>query len=176
MEWGPILAALVVVLSTLVGMGLAVLTLPGVWVMLLVAALVKWLWVADLISVWTLVAGVVLAVIGEVVEGALSAAGAAKFGSSRAGAVASIGGGLLGALIGTFVIPVPIVGTLVGAVAGAAAATFGVEAYYKKRPEAEAARAAGGAAIGRVAATVIKLGVAGIVAILLIAAVCVRGM
>jgi hypothetical protein len=61
-------------------------------------------------------------------------------------------------------------------VGGAALATFAVEAYHQKRPEAEAARAAGGAAIGRAAATVIKLGVAGVVAILLIASVCVGGM
>lgn len=174
MDYGPPFAAIVVAFAASVGIVLAALTLPGVWFGLAVAALVKWLWQPDLISIWTLVVCLALAVAGELIELLASAAGTSKFGGSRAGAMASVGGGIAGAILGTFVIP--IVGTVVGAICGSALATFVTELGYTKRTQKEAAIAAGGAAIGRTLATLIKLSIAGLVALILIAAVMVKGM
>lgn len=176
MDYSLISAAVVVALAACASVVLAALTLPGVWLGLLAAALVKWLWEPTLISPWTLIVCLVLAIAGEVIEMFASAAGTSKFGGSRSGAIASVAGGIAGAILGTFVIPIPIVGTVVGAIGGSALATFATELGYAKRTQKEAAIAAGGAAIGRTLATLTKLAIAGLVALVLIAAVMVDGM
>lgn len=169
----PIIAAGVVMVSIVLGLILALLTLPGVWFMLAVALAVKF-WVPDLISTHVLIGATVIAVLGEIVEGVLSAAGSKKFGGSLAGALGSIAGGLIGALVGTF-IPIPIVGTLFGAVVGAGFGAFAIERWYMKRTGKESMNSAKGAMLGRAIATVTKMMFAGIIALVLLAAVLVPG-
>ncbi|MFO0491136.1 MAG: DUF456 domain-containing protein [bacterium] len=173
MQWQEIAAGLVVGLAVCLGMVLALLTLPGVWLMLLTAVLVKLLWMPELIGPWTLAVCLVLAIAGELIEALASAAGTSRFGGSQAGAVASIVGGLVGAVLGTFVIPIPIVGTILGAILGSALATFATEVLYKQRPTGQALHAATGAAIGRTAATIIKVFITGVVGLILLASVLV---
>jgi uncharacterized protein YqgC (DUF456 family) len=167
--WEPWLAGGVVALSVLVGWVLAALTLPGVWVMLLSATLVNWLWTPGVYSWWTLGVCAAVALLGEVMEVVASGFGSRRFGGSRTGALGSVIGGVIGALVGTFAIPIPLVGTVVGSVLGAAAGAAAAERWVKGRPWGESHKSAAGAAVGRLAATVIKLGVAVAIGVVLMA-------
>lgn len=167
--WTPWLAGGVVTLSVVVGWVLAVATLPGVWLMLLAATLVNWLWTPGVYSWWTLGVCAAVALAGEVLEVVASGFGSRKFGGSGWGAAGSVAGGLVGALVGTFAIPIPLVGTVVGSVLGAAGGALLTERWVKKRSWGESHKSAAGAALGRLSATVIKIAVAGVVGLALLA-------
>lgn len=103
------------------GWVLTLFNLPGNWLIVAGAAIYAWLMPAD--SGWTLswsLVGVlvVVAVLGEIAETASAAMGVKRIGGSRRGAVLAIIGSLLGAIVGTALIPVPILGTVVGACVG----------------------------------------------------------
>jgi hypothetical protein len=162
MAWEPIAGGVVMVVMAGLGLVLAAVTLPGVWLILLAAVGVK-LWQPELLSWWTIGAGVGLALLGEIIEAVASALGAKKFGGSGWGAGGSIVGALVGAVLGTLV-PVPILGTLAGAIVGAGVGALVAELWIKKRTIQEARRSATGAVIGRAVATVVKITIAGLVA------------
>ncbi len=174
MQWDAVFAATAVVLGVGAGLLLAAVTLPGVWLMLLVAVGVK-LWQPEMLSWWTIGVGLGLALLGEVIEAVASAVGARKFGASAWGAGGSIVGAIVGAVLGTFV-PVPVVGTLVGAVVGAGLGALAAERLIKKRSIQEAGKAAAGAAIGRVVATAIKVAIAAAVGLMLVVGVLLAGV
>ena len=158
--WTPWLAGGTVVVCVVMGWALAVLTLPGVWLMLLAASLVNWLWTPGLFSWWTIGVCAGVALLGELLEVVASGFGSKKFGGSGTGAVGSVIGGLLGAVVGTFAIPIPVIGTIVGSVLGAGLGALAAERGVKKRTWAESNKSAAGAAVGRLAATAIKIAVA----------------
>lgn len=166
--WTPWLAGGTMVVCVVLGWALALLTLPGVWIMLLAASLVNWLWVPGVYSWWTIGACAGLALCGEIGEVVASAFGSKQFGGSGTGATGSVIGGLVGALVGTFAIPVPVIGTIVGSVVGAALGALVAERGIKGRTWGESHKSAAGAAVGRVAATVVKLAVAGVVGLTLL--------
>lgn len=101
---------------------LTAFVIPGNWLMLIVTAVVAWLLrEQNFISVFTLIAMTLLAVLGELLE-LLGGMGAAKkAGAGSWGSVGAITGAIVGAISGTFAIPIPIIGTLVGSAVGAAA-------------------------------------------------------
>ncbi len=158
-------AAVVVIVASILGVGLTLITLPGTWFMLLVALVCK-VWQDDLLS-WT-VLGIALglAVLGEVLEFLSSAAGAKSAGGSKSGALGSVVGALVGALAGTVVLPIPIVGTIIGAVAGAGLGAAFAERGIAKRTWSESYKSGQGAAIGRAASIVIKGAIAGLMAVM----------
>jgi uncharacterized protein YqgC (DUF456 family) len=107
-----------------------VFTLPGNWGIVSLAALCAWLlperagdelgfsWVAVMILV-------VMAGIGELVEFAAGAAGAAKQGASRRAMVMALLGAAVGSIVGAIIgVPVPVVGSIVAAVGGGAGGRF----------------------------------------------------
>lgn len=160
-----VLLAIAVWLGALVGAALTAFTLPGIWFMLLVAALAQWYTLGvqgdAMFSWWTLGGCVALALIAEVVEFAASALGASKAGGSKKAALASILGAIVGAVVGTVALAfLPIVGTIIGASLGAGAAALLVEKQLGKRTWAVAGRVGAGAAVGRLAAVLVKLGFA----------------
>jgi uncharacterized protein YqgC (DUF456 family) len=177
-----VLSALaIMILAVLLGLAMALLTLPGVWLMLLVAMLLQW-WsiagttpqvidatlatvnataavpTAPLFSWWTLGACFALAVLGEILEAVASAATTRTAGGSKTSAALSIVGGLLGAIVGTAFVP-PL-GTLVGGVIGAGAGAVLGEKAIKKKDWDASLKAGAGAAVGRVLATIIKIFIA----------------
>lgn len=171
MTWAaltPWLVGLTMVVCVVVGWGVALLTLPGVWLMLVAASLVNWLWTPGVYSWWTIGVCAGVALIGELLEVIASGIGSKKFGGTKTGAVGSVIGGLVGGLVGTFAIPVPIVGTIVGSVVGAGLGALSAERGIKGRSWDESHKSAAGAAVGRLAATVIKVAVAGGVGIVLL--------
>ncbi|MCH7791577.1 MAG: DUF456 domain-containing protein [Planctomycetes bacterium] len=141
------------VLASWLGVVLTLASLPGIWFMLLVAALCKW-WQPDLLSWETLGAVALLAVVAEIAEFFSSAVGAAKTGGSRSAAWAAVVGAIIGAIAGTPFMPV--VGTIAGAVIGAGLAATIVELGIHKKPWRESLKVGGGAAAGRLVAVVIK--------------------
>jgi uncharacterized protein YqgC (DUF456 family) len=93
------------------------LGLPGNW--LIVATTVLYAWLMPGAAVGWPATGVItgLAVVGELVELAASAAGVKKSGGSGFGAIIALVGSVIGAITGMFVgIPIPVIGSLMGAV------------------------------------------------------------
>ncbi len=171
--WYYTLAVLLVLLN-LCALATNFLTLPGNWFIVLLTVLFA-LFVkpssGNGIGLWTAGAVVGLAVLGEVIEFAAGAAGAAKSGGSRRGmllaVVGAMGGSIAGTILGT-AIPIPIVGSLIGAILGGALGAFG-GAYageaWKGKSEEERLAVSTGAMLGRVFGTVGKLGVGAVMVV-----------
>ena len=150
--WHDILVITVYLLLLLVnaaGVALVALQLPGTWLILLATGIVAfWRWDVEGIGWWTLIALVVLAVAGEVVEFVAGAWGARRAGASKRAAVAATVTGVVGAILGTIFIPIPLFGTLLGAALGAAAGSIFGDLWAGR--EFKPALVAGqGAAVGR---------------------------
>jgi uncharacterized protein len=153
--------------------GLAWLTtlvaLPGNWLIVGCSALFAWLFSNDLNRgiTWTTVAVLAgLAVLGEIVEFAAGAAGAAKQGASKRGVALAMVGALVGSILGIATgLPIPVLGPFVMALAGGAAGAF-FGAYlgeaWKGRPHEERIAVGRGAFTGRIWGTVGKLAVGAI--------------
>lgn len=140
-----------------VWLALDLLSLPGNWLMIASAAAVAWVGPGHrMFSPWTLVALVVLAMIGEILEFVSGLAGARKAGASKRGSGGALLGGMVGGIIGTFVIPVPVIGSLLGAGAGAAAGAILFE-LSGGRGLRLSAKSGAGAGAGRLLGTLIKL-------------------
>lgn len=163
--------AIFVGLFALLGVALTILTLPGIWLAIIAAALAQWWHMsrydgALMFDWWTLGICVGLGLIAEVIELLASAAGAAKAGGTRRGAIGSVVGGFIGAIGGTFVLPVPVLGTIVGAAAGAGAGAVLGE-RTGARTWKESGKVGVGAAAGRFVATIVKGGFAMVIAAIL---------
>ncbi len=165
-----ILPAALVILAALAGIVLTLITLPGTWVAVVVAALVAW-WRPDMLSWYTVVATLGVAILAELVEFLASAMGASKGGSTKKGALGALLGSIAGAILGSPVV-FPL-GTILGAVIGAAVGTFVIERGVVQKTWGESTKAAGGAALGRAVATVAKTALAALMALILIIAVLV---
>jgi hypothetical protein len=102
-----------------------------------------------------------LALVGEVIEFAAGAAGAAKQGASRRAVVLSLVGALVGSIVGVMIgAPVPLLGSFVMALVGGAAGAF-AGAYlgemWKGRAEDARIAAGQGAFVGKIWGTLGKL-------------------
>jgi uncharacterized protein YqgC (DUF456 family) len=148
-------AGILVLLNTL-GLFLVVVGFPGTWFMVLASALISWLSGGELISTPTLVVLVVLALLGELLEFIMGAAGSRKAGGTRRGAVLSVVLSIIGGIVGTFAIPVPVIGSILGACIGAflGALTGDLAAGRKMESAIEVGR---GAFVGRLLGTLYKL-------------------
>jgi uncharacterized protein YqgC (DUF456 family) len=163
-----ILAAVIVTLFALMGVGLVLLQGPGIWLALLAALACQW-WRGDLFSWWTLGAVALIAALAEIAEFSASAVGAAKAEGTRAGVWGAILGSLVGLVAGSFMIPVPILGSVIGAIVGAGLGALAAERGVSKRTWTESAAVGKGAAIGRLMSTVVKTGFACVAAAVLVA-------
>lgn len=165
MNWIDLIAAFCVLLASLAGVVLVLLTLPGAWLIIIVALLCQWWRNGEMFSWWTIGIAVALAIIAEVVEFLASGAVAMKAGSSKRGALWAIIGSLVGAIAGSpFFFPI---GTIAGGMAGAGLATFFIERGVTRRTWGESAKAGSGAAAGRLAATAAKAAFAAAIGLLL---------
>lgn len=162
-----LLATLAVLVSMLLWLA-NLLSLPGNWGIPVLAIALAWFFPLDPVTQgpgigWDTVAVLVgLAVLGELMEFAAGATGAAKQGASRRAILLSLVGScglsLLGAVLAAGLIPV--VGALVGAVVGGAAGAWGgayLGEMWKGRSQPERLAAGKGALVGRVLGTFSKL-------------------
>ena len=142
-----------------------VFTLPGNWLIVGLAAAFAYFLPPDeygrgfgWITVFVLV---LLATLGEVIEFAAGAAGAAKHGASRRAMLLAMAGAAVGSVTGAAVgIPVPVIGSLVAAVGGGAAGAFGgayLGEMWKGKFHPERTAVSKGALVGRLFGTVGKL-------------------
>ena len=129
------------------------LGLPGLWVMLGVALLHDWLVGEPRIGIWPVVAGAVIALVAELLEYSLSARFARRYGGSRRAEWGAVLGGMAGAIMG---VPIPIIGSVIGAFAGAFAGAL-VGELSRGSDTRVSGKAAWGAFLGRIAATVVKI-------------------
>lgn len=90
--------------------------LPGNWLIVLTSAGIVWhLAERSFISIWTVAAMAIFALLGEIVEMISGFAVAKASGASWVGSMATICGAGLGAILGTILIPIPFIGTIFGA-------------------------------------------------------------
>jgi uncharacterized protein len=139
--------------------------LPGNWVMVGLAAVCAILLPEQEgglgISWWAVLVLAALAGLGEMIEFAAGAAGAAKQGASRRAMFLSLVGAMLGSIAGAIIgVPVPVVGPIIAALGGAAGGAF-LGAYlgetWKGRSGEERMNVSKGALVGRLLGTVGKL-------------------
>jgi len=154
-----LIAAFFVVVAAVLGVLLTALTLPGIWLTLAVAAACQ-AWRGDLISWWLLLAAFVVALLAEVLDLMASAIGASRAGGTRRAALGSLIGAFVGAIAGTPLIPIPIVGSILGGAIGAGVGALLLELGGGEKTWSQSARIGGGAAIGRLTASVMKIAVA----------------
>ena len=155
------------------GVLLTAFTLPGIWIGLVGVGLAQWWSIAyhgadhAMFSWWSLGACVGLGIVAEIIEIVASAFGARKTGGSKKAAFASVIGAMIGALLGTFLIPIPVLGTILGAALGAGIGALLTEKHLGEKTWKDASKVGAGAAAGRLAATVVKVGIAALIALVL---------
>jgi hypothetical protein len=119
-----IVFALLLILLLLACWFLTLLGMPGNWLMVAATAAYAYLVPARSPAAlgWkTLVALLMLAALGEIVELLTGAVGAGRAGGSKRGAAMALVGSVLGAIFGMFLgLPVPLVGSVLAAVLFAA--------------------------------------------------------
>ena len=175
MAWIDLLLAIIFLL---LGSGCTVIVLiglPGTWLMLALAfglCLLQRLWAPSgsewMVPWWVFLIGVVIAIIGEVLEFMAGALGAKKGGASKKGMLGALLGGFAGTILGTFLIPVPIVGSLIGAIVGCGVGA--VVGELMASPDSrikDTIKPATGAVVGRILGALAKLPCAFVVWVLL---------
>jgi uncharacterized protein len=163
-------AALALVLLCCLAWLSTLLTLPGNWIVVGLAALFAWWFPIELgrgIAWKTVEIAAALAAVGEVIEFSAGAAGAAKHGASRRAVALSLVGAMLGGFAGFFIgIPIPVIGSLIVSILGGATGAF-IGAYvgetWKGRTETEKIAAGHGAFMGRIWGTLGKLAVGAVI-------------
>ena len=182
MAWIDLILAIIFLL---VGSGCTVIVLiglPGTWLMIALAfglCLVQRLWASAgsdwLVPWWVFVIGIVIAIIGEVLEFMAGALGAKKGGASKKGMLGALIGGFAGTILGTFFIPIPIVGSLIGAILGCGIGA--VIGELNARPDSrlkDTIKPATGAVVGRILGALAKLPCAFVVWVLLAVALFIQ--
>lgn len=165
---GIVLLLLVV---SLVGVALTLLTFSGAWLILLTAMVVQYFQPGTFHTI-TLVVVAVLTLSGDVLEFASSGITARRAGASKRAGRWSIVGGIVGAILGSFLVPIPILGTLVGAAVGAglgASAVHHSEGYTL----GEVSRVGAAALSGRLAATLVKCALTVVVGAIVVVAAAI---
>lgn len=169
-----ILAGIILGVGCVIGVAITVLGLPGTWLMVLGALAIE-AWRPELLSWGAIIAAACLALAAELAELAAGAVGAKKAGGSKRAAIGAIGGGIVGGIIGTFALPIPIVGTVLGAAIGSGATAAIMELSIEGKTAAHIRRVGIGAFVGRLVATVLKSAFAVMIAAVLVASVCISG-
>jgi len=138
----------ILVLLNSAWLGLVVFGLPGNWLIVISTCLFAWWqWDNSVFSIWTLIAIVVLAALGELVEFSAGMIGAKKSGASWPGSIFALLGAVTGAVLGTFLIPIACFGTLLGACFGAGLSVWGLE-FARGKEAKQSVRYALGAGLG----------------------------
>jgi uncharacterized protein YqgC (DUF456 family) len=144
-----------VLLATgLAGLLCTVLGLPGLWLFLSVAVGWKLVQPGAPLSWPALGVAIALAVVAELIEFWVSVRYTTRYGGSRRAGWAALVGGIIGAIVG---VPVPVVGSVIGSFVGSFLGALLAE-WSAQRHGGRAQRAAWGAVVGRVVATVAKVG------------------
>lgn len=146
----------ILVLLNVCWLVLVLFAMPGNWLIVISTGLFAWWrWDEGYFSVYTLVAIVILAILGEIIEFLSGMGGAKRAGAGWKSSMGAIAGAILGAIFGTGLIPIPILGTVLGACIGAGLITWSLEVRSGKRRD-QSMRAGVGAGIGVLIGTTTK--------------------
>jgi hypothetical protein len=153
--------AVLLILGLMLSQVLQIFSLPANWVALALVALWKYIYPASM--TWQfIIFFAAAAAVGEVLEFAMQAWGAGRYGASARGNVGGIVGAVAGAIFGaSFFFGL---GALVGALAGAWLGCFLAETPGRTRPEA--LRAAKGAFVGKALGFTVKTAIGATMVIL----------
>jgi uncharacterized protein YqgC (DUF456 family) len=154
-----IIALVVVVLISLIGIVMVPFGLPGTFVVAasaIIYNLITWSWTLSIKFIAILFG---LAILAEILEWIVGAYSAKKFGASKWGIAGAIIGAIAGTIIGT---PVPLIGNIIGMIVGAFLGAFVLEIFVKK-DIAKALKAGYGAFLGRIGAILLKFIIAAVI-------------
>ena len=167
MEWLYIPVGILFVLFGAVCLVLIIFSLPGVWIMLGLAAIIEFCdqWYMpegeqQTFSWWLLGVCLGLALIGELMELLASVMGSKYGGGTRRGMIGAIIGGIAGIFVLTPLLPIPVVGSLVGAILGTFIGAYVGEVSAERASAKGSIKPAAGATLGRVLGTMGKIGIA----------------
>src|SRR5919199_3245481 len=149
------MASLLLAVAMLFGLAMSPFGRPGLWVMAGAVLVYSYVGPPNAIGIATLIAVLVLAFVGELLEFALSGRYARKYGGSRRAGWGAILGGIVGAFVG---VPIFLIGSMIGAFLGAFVGAWVAELTLGTELRA-ATRVATGALLGRIAAVAVKVGV-----------------
>jgi uncharacterized protein YqgC (DUF456 family) len=142
------LLLILLILLNVIWLMLVLFGLPGNWLVVISTCLFAWWrWEDGVFSIYTLIAIVVLACLGELFELLGGMFGAKRAGASRRGSIAALAGAITGAILGTFMIPVLFLGTVLGACIGAGLGAWAIEVSRGRKME-ESVRCGLGAGLG----------------------------
>ena len=164
--------ATLLLLFNLLAWGSTLFTAPGNWLILFFSVVYAIVLPAEMHPQVTwpmLVIALGLALLGEAWEFLAGAAGAAKRGGSRRGAIFAIICSMIGSVMGAIVGgPVPVIGPMLGALLGGALGAFaGAYVGERNRSHTERVHIGKGALIGRLFGTAGKL-ICGLIMVILI--------
>lgn len=146
----------VVWLLCLAGLALSCVSLFGTWCVVAATAIALFLSPGPFPNVLTLVLFVILAALIELAEWAAGMWGVQRRGGSGWAGWAALVGGILGLILGSFFIPIPVIGSLLGMLILSFGSAFAVERYRLKH-SGQAAHIAWGAVIGRLLVILLKV-------------------
>ncbi len=164
------LAVLPWLLGCMVGVLLTTVRLPGNWLIVAEALLYGWMTEWEDVGAWLIAILVGIAVVGEVLEMLMSVFTARRAGASGRAAWGGLIGGFLGMLMLSFLVPIPVVGTMVGALVGCFGGAM-IGELSVKRELVQGTRVGVFSAVGFVLGTVAKLGVAFVLAAIVLTTV-----
>ena len=143
------------------------LGLPGTWAMVGAALVYHLAGPPGGIGTRTIIGTAALALVAELIEFTIAARFARRYGGSRRAAWGAVIGGFVGVIVG---VPLPIAGPVIGGLLGTFLGAL-IGEFETGGTQLRAARVATGAVLGRVAAVVMKVGIAvGIAGWILVAA------
>jgi len=167
-----------VVVAIIAGWLLNLFSMPGNW--LIVGSLALFAWVVRHDPSWHVGWGlvgveVVLAMVAEGLELVAGAAGAAKLGGSKRGAMLSVVGSVTGAIMGAGVgLPLPVIGPVAGVVLGAAVGALAgamLGEAWKGRTLGEGWEIGQAAFRGRLLGTLAKLAISSAMVVIALSAI-----
>jgi len=158
------MSILILTFAALLGLVLIAFGLPGTWLFLIAAVLLKTAGPAAGLSWTALAIGAVLALVAELGEWVASMRWTRQHGGSSRAAWGALGGGIIGAIVG---LPIPLLGSIVGSFAGSFLGALAAE-YSTTRDHALAGQVAWGALIGRIVATALKMAIGVMIAVIII--------
>lgn len=165
-------AVISLIVSGLLGFVLSLVTLPGIWLPILVALGFQW-FVPGMFPWWVIGVAAGLGVLAEVLELVASAAGSTKAGGTKRAAAGAILGTVAGAIVGSMILLFPI-GTIAGAVVGAGIGASLLDRSRENRTWVQSANVGAGAAAARGVAIVLKGVFGALIALVLVAGALVQ--
>ncbi len=146
---------ILLLIALLIGLGITVVGLPGLWVMLLAAMVYAWITHRVYVGGTSLIVISVLCIVAETVELFAGAAAAKRAGAGKRAMVFASIGAIVGSILFSF-IPVPVLAQIVGACVGAGAGALLAE-LSSGTTAGMSLRIGVGAAKGRLVGTLLKL-------------------